>query len=121
MYEVVIWLSYISTFFFSVPFYEFILFPLIRNYVPTMMKRIGVGMFVLVLALLYLVLMDGLSHHFTTHSTVRCLFYAVDNASAKVDLSPELLILPAILLGVGEMLTLIPSKYIFTLEYIYKI
>lgn len=90
-----------------IPVYEFIVYPLFRRYVLTMLKRIGLGMMIAVVAVFIFFVLDLVGHH--EHSSVECMFYWNENPETQLHLDPRWLLLPIVLMSLGEFLVFIPG------------
>ena len=94
----------------AIPFYEFVVYPLFRNYVPRMMKRIAMGMIIMAVALLGLLVLDSVGHARTGGAV--CVLYVTHNDQARlapIEIGMVYLIPIIVLMTFGELLTFIPG------------
>lgn len=97
----------IFSFIISIPTFEFLIFPFVRNYVPRTKVRIGLGMCVVLLGLCTLLSLDVVGH-FLSHGRELCMFYGENNVG-HVPVSPLLLIPVIFTITVGKMLVCITA------------
>ena len=82
-----------------VPVYHFIVQPIFYNCIPKMLKKMGIGMFLLIPAALCPLVID-IRGHLSTNETVPC--FLVANASAvNLDIDYRWLVIPNILTGLA--------------------
>lgn len=98
-----------------VSFYELVIYPLLGNFIPTMLKRVGLGMIVGILATGSLATIDMLAYEhpysdeMNTTETYYC--YLVNGSSQiQFDLSSFFIALPIILLTLAETLVYIACE-----------
>ena len=93
----------IITFTICIPFFEFLVYPFFRNYIPRTTVRIGLGMFVVLIGLSSLLTLDAVAHSVAaTNATNVCMFYAKD---AHVLGKPAVSLVPIIMvMAIGELL-----------------
>ena len=95
----------------SIPIYEFLIYPFIRKYVPTTLKRIGIGIFIGALGNIIFVAVDIQGHlHSHTYdgnmtSEIEC--FLVNASSANINVSSYIIIVPYTLTAVAQMLVFI--------------
>ena len=99
----------------SVPIHEFILFPLLRHRTLSMLQRIGVGIIISLLGIVCFFLMD-LIGHIEAKVPVECMLYANSTLQGKelIPLDPRFLILPMVLIALGEMQVFIAGEQAWT-------
>lgn len=100
----------ILTFTLSIPFFEFFLYPFLRNYIPRTTVRMGVGMFVVLFGLSCMLAMDAVAHSFTEDGVQICMFYG---QKKNVSVNSLYLVPVIVVMAIGEMLV-----FISTLEFI---
>ena len=74
-----------------IPLYELVIHPLIGRYIPASPKKIGLGMVLLTVSLVFYFIADTVGH---SKHPVACMF---DDISVGIDMSKNLLLLPNIL------------------------
>ena len=111
--------SYPLTLALSVPIYEFVILPILRYRTLSMLKRMGVGLVLSLLGVLCLFIMDFSGHAKASFKSMpvetECLLYSNNTvqdwtSGSLIPLDPRYLILPSILVALGEMQVYIPSK-----------
>ena len=90
-----------------VPLFHLLIHPCFYNHIPTLLKRVGFGLFLCTCALLYFTILDPVGQHVT--NTNICIF--INNTTIPLDY--RLSIPPTFLGGVGEMFTVL-----FAVEFI---
>ena len=70
---------------FSVPFYEFVIFPFIRNGVPPMLKRMVISAFGGIIMSIYLLTIDIAGHYSSGHN-ITCIFN--ETQDEKIEMLP---------------------------------
>ena len=97
----------------SVPIFEFLIYPFVRNYVPRTMVRIGVGMAISLVGLSSLLAIDAVGHSATGPQDV-CMFYSSSWSSDNtIPVNFYVLVPVLFVMAVGEMLV-----YISVFEFI---
>ena len=85
---------------FGLPVYHFIIYPIFYNYIPSMLKRIGTGFFLVVLSYLFSVcVLGGLSHH----EPYQCDIVTLPKINSSVD---YWLLVPSITYNFGFVIAL---------------
>lgn len=100
----------VLTFTLCIPFFEFLMYPFLRNYVPRTTVRIGVGMFVVLFGLSSMLSMDVVAHSFMENSTSVCMFYTQHHNIPGNSLYLTVVIA---IMAIGELLVFLP-----TLEFV---
>lgn len=100
----------ILTFTLCIPFFEFLMYPFLRNCVPRTTVRIGLGMFVVLFGLSSMLTMDAVAHSFMANSTSICMFYTQHN---NIPGNSLYLVVVIVIMAVGELLV-----FLSTLEFI---
>ena len=85
-----------------IPLYLCFLRPFISQYVPGMLKRMGLGMFIILLSLMVSFSMDT-AKHFIDHNSTSCIFYNFDRA-ATLNINPILILIQLTLAALSHML-----------------
>ena len=85
-----------------IPFFEFLIYPFFRNYIPRTTVRIGLGMFVVLIGLSSLLTLDAVAHSVTEENV--CMFYT----GIPIPRSPWYLIPVIVIMTVGELLVILP-------------
>ena len=86
-----------------IPFYRFILFPLLKNKMPNFLKRIGAGLFLGFISSLLDLTLDTIGH--TLSNNTQCMFDTSSVPDNTLPISPYWLLLPDIVGSVGDLLT----------------
>lgn len=104
----------------AIPLHEFLLLPILRHRTLSMLKRMGIGVVISLLGIACLFAMDlsGHVHAKESNHSTECLFYANNTAQGThnwtsdklISLDPRYLILPIILIALGEMQVYITGK-----------
>lgn len=100
----------ILTFTLCIPFFEFLIYPFLRNHVPRTTVRIGLGMFVVLFGLSTMLTMDAVAHSFMENSTSICMFYRQDD---NIPGNSLYLVAVIVIMAIGELLV-----FLSTLEFI---
>ena len=87
-----------------IPLLNQCLYPYLREYTPSMLKRIGIAYFMIFLTPLILLLYEGIGHH--ASGGEHCIFL---HNSEKLEISSWLLLLPIFTISVGEVFISISS------------
>ena len=87
----------------ALPVYELLIYPIIYKYVLPMTNRVGIGIFLAVLAVVASLIIAVLMRK----ADSMCLFY---HTNSSVGLSVWVLMVPLLLSSFGEMLIFIPGK-----------
>ena len=96
-----------------VPFYEFIVYPWFHHYVPTMLKRIGFGMVLILGSTLSDFVLDTVGHATTSRPTP-CLFMpSVNDTAVTLDIGEAWFAIPSALSGLSLM-----AFYISTYQFV---
>ena len=74
-----------------IPLYELVIHPLFGHYVPASPKKIGLGMILLTVSLLFYFITDTVGH---SKNTVACMF---EDSSVEIDIEKNIILLPNIL------------------------
>ena len=97
----------------SVPVFEFLIYPFVRNYVPRTTVRIGVGMAISLVGLSSLLAIDAVGHSASGPQDV-CMFYSSSWSSDNTIPIDFFVLVPVqVVMAVGEMLV-----YISVFEFI---
>ena len=98
----------------SIPLYELLIYPFVRNWIPRTTVRIGLGIIVALFGMLALLAIDATGHSssVTPTSTV-CMFYENKEGTGKISIHPVYLIPVILILTFGKMLF-----FIATFEFI---
>ena len=96
-----------------IPIYEFVIYPFFRRYVLRILRRIGLGMALVLTGMIALLLMDLFGHMSSNNG--HCLLFRTNfedtDHRLPLDFTPGYLIPAIFIVSLGEMLTFIPSKY----------
>ena len=91
--------------FFAIPFYEFIFFPILHNYIPSMLYRVGIGIVFVALSYVAFLTIDVIGHKTESHRqdgsmNFTCLF---DDSSPhhQLNINPLWTMLHGFLIGLG--------------------
>ena len=101
-----------------IPLYVVVAHSVFRKKIPTILTRLNVGIILTVLSILSILLIDAIGHK-TSSSGVQSCVWTADIRSlhykpnSTLNLSPSLLVIPTILIGLGP-----PLVYITVLEFI---
>ena len=90
---------------FAIPFYEFVLHPILQNYIPAILTRVGIGIILIALGYVAFLTIDIMGHRTGSHelagsTNYTCLF---DESSPphQLNVSPFWTLLPGLLIGAG--------------------
>ena len=97
----------------SLPLYE-LLYPLIFKYIPSGVRRIGLGMVIAGLAAATIVVTDVAGHVMVPGNATMC--HLINSTAEPIDIPVYWIILPYILSGIAEMLVFISGKKIFKFD-----
>ena len=98
-----IWGINIITILFAIPLLNYLLFPCLREYTPSMLKRIGIGYFFALLAPILLLIIEGVGHLENETKDV-CMFLVDDQAGVgALELSSWLILLPDVSISFAEV------------------
>ena len=91
-----------------IPVFEFFIYPLFRNYIPRITRRIGLGMLVMLIGHCCLFAIDFTAHQlqYRTNNVLGyggCLFYS----NGRLDFSPFYLVPIIVIMSIGELLVFI--------------
>lgn len=101
--SVVLWMIIIG-----IPVYEFVIYPLFHNYIPSMLKRVGIGIAVAVVSIFVQLMIDVVGHAKTDLQSNQTLcIFSSGNATLNIDY--QWTVLPYILNGFVRMLIYISS------------
>ena len=96
----------IMTFTICIPFFEFLVYPFFRNYIPRTTVRIGLGMFVVLIGLSSLLTLDAVAHSVAEEKAANiCMFYA---ETPSLSLSSWYIIPVIVIMTIGELLVILP-------------
>ena len=85
-----------------IPLYLCFLRPFISQYLPGMLKRMGLGMFIVLLSLIVSFSMDT-AKHLIDHNSTSCIFYGFDY-TATLNINPALILIQFMLSALSSML-----------------
>ena len=100
----------------AVPLYEFIIHPILYNYIPTMLARIGIGIILYLLSCVALFAIDLTARTMDVSSSENytCLF-AKDNPANHLQINPLWMMLPEVLAGVGIVFNVVSTyQFVFS-------
>ena len=89
-----------------IPIYQFFIYPLFYKYVPSMLKRIGLGLLITTTGLVGYLVIDTTAH--LNNPSVGCIFNASANVE-RLEMNPAWVLIPQFAIGVGDMLALVSS------------
>ena len=91
-----------------IPAYRFIVFPLLHNRIPSLIKRAGAGLVIILIGNLFNLTVDTIKHLHSNNT--QCMFSDTSHGSANsLPISLYWLLIPAIVSGVGHTLALCSS------------
>ena len=93
----------------GIPLHELLLYPLFHNYIPTMLRRIGIGIFIAIISIVSQLFID-LVPHLDGHDTAACIF---SDTNSYLGIDHHWIVLPYFLNGLVRMLI-----YIAAFEFI---
>ena len=88
-----------------VPVYHFCIYPFLYKWVPGMLKRTGLGLIITTASLVGYLIIDLSGHNI--NPDVGCMFNST--SEPQIPISPKWVIIPQILMGIGDMLALVSS------------
>ena len=97
----------------GIPLYELVLYPLARNWIPSTLKRAGIGAFVTVIVASAALSVDMAGHAYT-NATVDCMFVVNGTSSSVLSINYLWIGIPIGIIGGTQILTL----FISLLEFI---
>ncbi len=87
----------------GIPVYVIFLHPLITDYIPGMLKRMGLGIFLIIVTLVFILILDTIAH--APHENFSsCMFSFSRNISFRIELNSSYIIIPRVLNCVSKML-----------------
>ena len=90
----------------GIPLYELAIYPLARNWIPSTLKRVGIGAFGTILVSAVVLSVDMVGHAHITNAAVECMFVENRTASPIIDVSYLWVGIPlGIVIGI-ELLTI---------------
>ena len=97
----------------GIPLYELAIYPLARNWIPSTLKRVGIGAFgtIIVASVILSVDMVGHAH---TNATVECMFVENRTASSVVDIDFLWIGIPLGVVSGIELATLVAALFEFS-------
>ena len=94
-----------------IPIYQLFIYPFFYKYVPSMLKRIGVGLCITTTGLIGYLVIDTTAH--LKDPSVGCIFNASSNIRnvhvERLEINPAWVLIPQFAIGVGDMLALVSS------------
>ena len=105
--------SHYVTVILAIPLYELAIYPLARNWIPSTLKRVGIGAFgtIIVASVALSVDMAGHAH---TNATVECMFVENRTASSVVDINFLWVGIPLSIVSGIELATLVAALLEFS-------
>ena len=88
-----------------IPVYEFIVYPFFRKYVLPMLKRIGWGTVVCIIAMSLFFVLDVVGHQ--QYHSAGCMFYQNEE---NLELGSAYTVIPIVAMSFGEFLVFITGK-----------
>ena len=94
-----------------IPIYQFFIYPFFYRYVPSMLKRIGLGLLITTTGLIGYLVIDTTAH--LNDPSVGCIFNASSNIRnvqvERLEINLAWVLIPQFAIGVGDMLALVSS------------
>ena len=88
-----------------IPIYLFLLRPIFSDYIPGMLKKMGLGMILMVVSLIVTLAMDTAAHEeFQGENNITCMFKIPSNSSAAISFDSAFLVIQHVLLAFSLML-----------------
>ena len=95
----------------AIPTYEVVICPLFRNYIPTTLKKIGIGIIVGVASVASALVLDLYIHEGPYHSpNDQCILLERNISDMNSTISSAYIIIPVALDNIAELLVFISSK-----------
>lgn len=93
--------------------YEFLIYPFLRNYIPSTLYRMGAGFIVIIFTAFPPLVVDAYGHSATngTAETYACYLVNV-TAAAKLNIQAYFLTIPYLVAAIAEMLAYIGGDYV---------
>ena len=95
----------------AVPLYEFVICPLFRNYIPTSLKKIGIGIVLDIAAVVCVLALDLYVHEGRDHTPKDyCILSEMNTTNPNSTLSAAVIVLPITLDTLSELIVFVSSK-----------
>ena len=98
-----------------VPILDQIVYPILREYTPSLLKRIALGYAFVFITLILLLIYEPVGHHnsvLTAAVASQCIFAGSDRDVAQLQLSSYFVLIPYMLLSLGEIFVNISGELI---------
>lgn len=108
------WIVNVLTIVSVVPLLDQVVIPILREYSPSLLKRIGLGYIATVMTPVLLLVFEHVGHHdaaLPANVTAQCMFVDGDFDVETLQLSSYVVILPYLLLSLGEIFVNISSEF----------
>eukprot|EP00731_Ephydatia_muelleri_P029980 Em0021g503a len=93
---------------FGIPVYEFVIYPIFQNYIPTTLKKIGIGIVVNIASVASALALDLYVHEGRYHPpNDQCIFLEQNTTDRNVKISSAYVIIPATLENIAELIVFI--------------
>ena len=103
---------------FGIPVYEFVIYPIFQNYIPTTLKKIGFGIVVNIASVASALALDLYVHEGRYHPpNDQCIFLEQNTTDRNVKISSAYVIIPATLENIAELIVFIASMLQLTNTY----
>ena len=100
-----VWTINVITISIAIPLLNQVIYPYLREYTPSMLKRIGIGYVLALISSLLLVILEGAGHHQSgaaKNLTERCMFTASRDGE-HLEMSSWLILLPYTAINLAEV------------------
>ncbi len=106
------WSFNVITILIAIPILNYLVFPCLREFTPSMLKRIGIGYFFAILAPLMLIVIEVVAHHQHHHDPDSCMF--LNNGTVgdggEVRLSAWTVLPPTLAITLAEIFIFVSSR-----------
>ena len=89
-----------------IPIYQFLIYPFFYKYVPSILKRIGVGLFITTTGMIGYLIIDTIGH--LRNPNIGCMFNS-STEETHLNIDMAWVLIPQLAIGVGDMLALVSS------------
>ena len=87
-----------------VPVYQFLLYPLFYNYIPSLLRRVGIGLFLCMIANTVWMIMDLIGHQLNTSAGCFLLNQFNNTSTHDIPIDSNWIVLPSVFYTVGSIL-----------------
>ena len=114
--ELTVWVFNTVTILIFIPILDQCVYPCLREYVPNMLKRIGLGYLILLFSTIVLVLYETIGYHVDVpatrdSNTTSCMFDKTQPVEV-VSMSSWLILVPYVFIALAEVFVMVTSTFI---------